>query len=73
MTPKQMAWLGVFQVQEAILWVLEEEPEGLTLETISTALGISHDFNEETSPHETMAGSDYSMLLGTIACHCNPS
>ena len=40
MTPKQMARLGVFQIQEAILSVLEQEPEGLEPERISTTLGI---------------------------------
>ena len=40
MTPKQMARLGVFQIQEAILSVLEQEPEGLEPEMISTTLGI---------------------------------
>ena len=41
MTPKQMARLGVFQIQEAVLSVLEQEPEGLELEGISTTLGVS--------------------------------
>ena len=40
MTPKQMARLGVFQIQEAILCILAEEPEGLTSELISKAIGI---------------------------------
>ena len=40
MTPKQMARLGVFQIQESILSVLEQEPEGLETEEISTTLGI---------------------------------
>ena len=40
MTPKQMARLGVFQIQEAILSVLEEEPEGHSLEFLSTTLGV---------------------------------
>ena len=40
MTPKQMARLGVFQIQEAILSVLEQEPEGLEPEGISTTLGV---------------------------------
>ncbi|MDE0325620.1 MAG: hypothetical protein OXN27_17030 [Candidatus Poribacteria bacterium] len=40
MTPKQMARLGVFQIQEAILSVLEEDPEGLEPESISERLGI---------------------------------
>ena len=40
MTPKQMARLGVFQIQEAILSVLEEDPEGLEPERISERLGI---------------------------------
>ena len=31
MTPKQMARLGVFQIQEAVLSVLEQEPEGMNL------------------------------------------
>ena len=37
---KQMARLGVFQIQEAILCILAEEPEGLTPELISKAIGI---------------------------------
>ncbi|MDE0681716.1 MAG: HTH domain-containing protein [Candidatus Poribacteria bacterium] len=41
MTPKQMARLGVFQTQEAILSVLEQEPRGLKPEEISTKLGVS--------------------------------
>ena len=40
MTPKQMARLGVFQIQEAVLSVLEQEPEGLEPEGISTTLGV---------------------------------
>ena len=40
MTPKQMARLGVFQIQEAILSVLEQEPEELEPEGISTTLGV---------------------------------
>ena len=40
MTPKQMARLGVSQIQEAILCILAEEPEGLTPELISKAIGI---------------------------------
>ena len=40
MTPKQMARLGVFQIQEAVLSVLEQEPEGLEPERISTTLGV---------------------------------
>ena len=43
MTPKQMARLGVFQIQEAILSVLEQETEGLQSERISTILGIPDD------------------------------
>lgn len=41
MTPKQMARLGVFQIQEAILSVLEQEPEGLEPERLGTTLGLS--------------------------------
>ena len=37
---KQMARLGAFQIQEAILCILAEEPEGLTPELISKAIGI---------------------------------
>ena len=37
---KQMARLGVFQIQEAILCILAEEPEGLTPELISKTIGI---------------------------------
>ena len=40
MTPKQMARLGVFQIQEAILSILEQKPEGLEPDGISTTLGI---------------------------------
>ncbi|MDE0324124.1 MAG: hypothetical protein OXN27_09405 [Candidatus Poribacteria bacterium] len=44
MTPKQMARLGVFQIQEAILSVLEQEPAGLKPEEISTTLGVPDRF-----------------------------
>ena len=40
MTPKQMARLGVFQIQEAILCILAEELDGFHPELISKAIGI---------------------------------
>ena len=40
MTPKQMGRLGLFHIEEAILEVLSEEPEGLTPANISGGIGI---------------------------------
>ena len=40
MTPKQMGRLGLFHIEEAILEVLSEEPEGLTPANISKRIGI---------------------------------
>ena len=40
MTTKQMARLGIFHIQEAILSVLAEEPEGLKPELISKTISI---------------------------------
>ena len=40
MTPKQMGRLGLFHIEEAILEVLSEEPEGLTPAHISRRIGI---------------------------------
>ena len=40
MTPKQMGRLGLFHIEEAILEVLSEEPEGLTPANISRRIGI---------------------------------
>ena len=40
MTPKQMGRLGLFHIEEAILEVLSEEPEGLTPASISRRIGI---------------------------------
>lgn len=41
MTPKQMGRLGLFHIEEAILEVLSEEPEGLTPANISRRIGIN--------------------------------
>ena len=48
MTTKQMGRHGVFYIEEAILEVLETEPEGLSPADISTAIGIPgyHSGNE---------------------------
>lgn len=40
MTPKQMGRLGLFHIEEAILEVLSEEPEGLKPGEISKRIGI---------------------------------
>ena len=40
MTPKQMGRLGLFHIEEAILEVLSEEPEGLRSAEISRRIGI---------------------------------
>ena len=40
MTPKQMGRLGLFHIEEAILEVLSEAPEGLSPADISRAIGI---------------------------------
>ena len=40
MTAKQMGRLGVFYIKEAILEVLQTEPEGLPPADISRAIGI---------------------------------
>ncbi len=40
MTPKQMGRLGVFYIEEAILEVLETEPQGLPPAGISKAIGV---------------------------------
>ena len=42
MTKKQMARLGIFHIQEAILSVLAEEPEGLKPELITHQQGDRH-------------------------------
>ena len=60
MTPKQMSRLGVFQIQEAILSVLEEL-EGIALETISTVLGIPDYLSEET------IWERYPIVMGVLA------
>lgn len=40
MTPKQMGRLGLFHIEEAILEVLSEKPEGLKPADISRCIGI---------------------------------
>jgi hypothetical protein len=40
MTPKQIGRLGLFHIEEAILEVLETEPEGLPPADISRAIGV---------------------------------
>ena len=40
MTPKQMGRLGLFHIEQAILEVLSEEPEGLQPADISRSIGI---------------------------------
>ena len=40
MTPKQMGRLGLFHIEEAVLEVLLEEPEGLMPAEISKRIGI---------------------------------
>ena len=40
MTPKQMGRLGLFHIEEAILEVLSQEPEGLRPAQISRRIGI---------------------------------
>ena len=41
MTPKQMGRLGLFHIEEAILEVLSEEPEGFAPSRISRHIGIT--------------------------------
>ena len=49
MTPKQMGRLGVFHIEESILEVLSEEPDGLMPADISRAVGIQGYYSGETT------------------------
>lgn len=49
MTPKQMGRLGLFHIEEAILEVLSEEPEGLKPGEISNRIGIGPYFDQRMS------------------------
>lgn len=59
MTPKQMGRLGLFHIEEAIIEVLSQEPEGLRPGEISNRIGIGSYSDERMT-------RSYAIVHGTL-------